>query len=80
MSRYKTISRPGENVSKHDSPSKEPIQDRLEESDGRSFLKALLQNVVHTPCLWINLPQWRRLGEENNLPSLANHLPTMDLL
>ena len=39
MSRYKTISRPGEDVPKYDSPGKKPRQDRLEEFDERLFSK-----------------------------------------
>ena len=73
MSRHERFSRSQENVFQHDSSGNEPRQDRIEESNGRPNFQTFLRNSVHTSCLWNNLPQWRRLDEENNLTSLVHN-------
>ena len=61
------IPRPWKNVSQHDNRREEPRQDRMGESHRTVTLQVFLQNAIHTPGLWINLPQWRKLGKENNI-------------
>ena len=74
------IPRYWKNVSQHDSPLKEPRQDRMRESHGRVILQTLLRNAIHTAGFWIDLPRWRRLGEENYIQGSPNHHLPMDLL
>ena len=77
--RHETISRSRKNVSQYDSPFKEPRQGRMEEFHGRVNFQTFLQDAVHISGFWINLPQWRKLGEENDLQSSTNHPLSMVL-
>ena len=45
----------------------------MEEPRDKVTLQIFLQNVIHTSGSWIDLPQWRRLGEENNIQWSTNH-------
>ena len=39
----------------------------MEESQERAILQTLLQNKIHTCEFWIDLPQWKRLGEKKTI-------------
>ena len=51
----------------------------MEDSHKEAILQPLLQNSTHTPSFWINIPQWRRSGIENNIQGAPNNPLPMNL-